>query len=128
MFQREANAEPMIATLSRYRDGGRFLLHGFVVMPDHVHVLISPIASLEQTVGLTKGGFSFAVRKQYAGAVWQDGYYAHRVVDDRDFAGQLAYIAANPERRGLMDYEFVHTHAPFMVDAVPERFPLQPPG
>ena len=41
-FQRTANAELFIATLFRYREVGKFLLHGFVVMPDHVHVLTHP--------------------------------------------------------------------------------------
>ena len=57
------------ASLYRYRAGERFLLHGFVVMPDHVHLLFSPAAAMEQAVGLIKGGFSFAVRKQYRGPV-----------------------------------------------------------
>ena len=34
IFQRAANADLLIATILRYRDGGRFLLHSFVVMPD----------------------------------------------------------------------------------------------
>jgi putative transposase len=33
-FQRSANAELFIATLFRYRDGGKFKLHGFAIMPD----------------------------------------------------------------------------------------------
>jgi putative transposase len=109
----------MVATLYRYRTGGRYLLHGFVVMPDHLHVLFSPIAALEQAVGLIKGGFSFAVRGQYRGSVWQDGYYSHRVVDERDYDSQLAYIAANPKRRGLENYAFVYTQPGYEVDAKP---------
>jgi putative transposase len=41
-FQRPANAELFIATLFRYRDSGKFKLHGFAIMLDHVHVLITP--------------------------------------------------------------------------------------
>ena len=65
IFQRATNAELLIATILRYRDGGRFLLHGLVVMPDHLHVLLSPSESIEKTAQLIKGGFSFAVRKQH---------------------------------------------------------------
>jgi putative transposase len=42
VFQRTEIAELMIATIIRHRDLGRMLLHGFVVMPDHIHVLITP--------------------------------------------------------------------------------------
>lgn len=109
----------MIETLYRYRSGARFLLHGFVVMPDHMHLLFSPAASLEQAAGLVKGGFSFAVRKQYRGVVWQNGYYAHRILNAQDFKSQLAYISANPARRGLQDYAFVHTQPGYQVDLMP---------
>jgi putative transposase len=69
VFQREANAKLMVATLYRYRAGGRYLLHGFVVMPDHLHVVFSPVAALEQAVGLVKGGFSFAMRSNIVAGV-----------------------------------------------------------
>jgi REP element-mobilizing transposase RayT len=61
-FQRTANAELFIATLFRYRDQGKFQLHGFVVMPDHVHVLITPAIdqSTSRCIQLIKGGYSFA--------------------------------------------------------------------
>ena len=122
LFQRESNAELMIATLYRYRAGERFLLHGFVVMPDHVHLLFTPAAALEQVVGLVKGGFSFAVRKQFRGPVWQDGYYVHRVMNAADYQSQLAYIAANPARRRLEGYRFVHTQPEYEVDPMPSHF------
>jgi putative transposase len=121
VFQRQANANLMVATLYRYRAGGRFLLHGFVVMPDHLHVLLSPMAALEQAVGLIKGGFSFAVRKQYRGPIWQEKYYAHRVMDREDYSSQLAYVAANPLRRGHQDYAFVHTTPGYEVDPLPDH-------
>ncbi|WP_390890488.1 transposase [Tunturiibacter lichenicola] len=41
-FQRTANAELFINTLFHHRDKNRFQLHAFVVMPDHIHVLITP--------------------------------------------------------------------------------------
>ena len=82
VFQRDAVAETFVATVFRYRDAGKFQLHAFVAMPDHVHLLLTPAAdtAIERCAQLIKGGFSFAVRKEFAGEVWQEGYYAHRVV------------------------------------------------
>ncbi len=77
---------------------------------------------MEQAVGLIKGGFSFAVRKQYRGPVWQDGYYAHRVMNRQDYESQLGYIASNPARRGSDGYRFVHTQPEYEVDPVPSQF------
>jgi REP element-mobilizing transposase RayT len=74
-FQRTENAELFIATLFRYRDAGRFLLHGFAVMPDHVHILVTPAidASTSRCIQLIKGGHSFAVRHNVPGGIWHAG-------------------------------------------------------
>ena len=128
LFQRDDNAELFVATLFRYRDARRFLLHGFVAMPDHAHLLFSPAASLEQTVGIVKGGYSFAVRQRLKGEVWQEGYYAHRVRDGQDFAGQREYIARNPERRRYEAYPHVHTQHAALLDPVPPHLGIYPGG
>ena len=81
-------------------------------MPDHVHILITP--ALDQTtsrcVQLIKGGYSFAIRRQSSAEVWHTGYHDHRIRDPEDYANQLAYIAANPQRKRLEMYPHVHTN------------------
>jgi putative transposase len=121
IFRHAAYAELMLATILRYRDAGRFLLHGYVIMPDHIHVLLAPTESIEKTAQLIKGGFSFAVRKQYPGEVWQAGYHAHRVTDDEDYANQLRYIASNPSRGNLREHPYVHTTGTVRLDAPPPQ-------
>ena len=58
VFQRTENAELAIATLARYREKGEFLMHAFVVMPDHLHVILTPKESIERAAQLIKGGLS----------------------------------------------------------------------
>jgi len=59
LFQLPVNAEHFIETLQHYRREGHYKLHAFVVMPDHVHLILTPQAiTLERAVGLIKGGFS----------------------------------------------------------------------
>jgi len=120
-FQRTANADLFIATLLRYREQGKFKLHGFVVMPDHVHVLITPAIdqSTSRCIQLIKGGYSFAVREQAPGEVWHSGYHEHRVRDEDDFNAQRQYIANNPSRKGMLDYTHVHTSAAFLAHLDP---------
>ena len=97
-FQRTANAELFIQTLFEHRDKGRFQLHGFAVMPDHVHVLITPAVdqSTSKCIQYIKGGYSFAARQQSRGEIWHSGYHEHRIRDIDDFNNQLAYIQNNP--------------------------------
>jgi len=124
LFTRTANAELLVDTLFHYRDEGRYRLHGFVVMPEHLHVLLTPAAgqSVERCAQCIKGGFSHSVRTQLPGQIWQAGFHEHRVRDAPDFANQLAYIAVNPAKRGLADHAFVHTRFLPRLDAPPTYF------
>ena len=119
LFQSTANAELLIATLFRYRDQSRILLHGFAVMPEHIHVLFTPSDTIERAAQLIKGGYSFSLRKQLPGWVWQPGYHAHRITSAEDYRNQLAYIAANPGKRRLQDHPFVHTRFAGRLDSPP---------
>lgn len=122
VFQTTANAELLLATLFRYREQSRFLLHGFAIMPEHLHVLLTPAETIERTAQLIKGGYSFAVRKLCSGLVWQSGYHAHRITCSEDYRNQLAYIARNPEKRRLVDYPYVHTRFLEQLDRAPTRW------
>lgn len=125
IFQRTANAELMIATLLRYRKQGRFLLHAFVIMPDHLHVLITPTESTARAIQFVKGGFSHAVREQYLGEVWHSGHHEHRIRDQSDFDAQRNYITNNPTRKNYLDYPHIHTHHQDQLDPTPTDFHIQ---
>lgn len=120
-FQRTANAELFIAILFQHRDKSRFQLHGFAVMPDHVHVLITPAEdqSTAKCIQFIKGGYSFAVRNQSPGEIWHSGYHDHRIRDADDFRNQLLYIANNPIRKQYEDYLHVHTRYSNRIDPIP---------
>ncbi len=122
IFQKTTTAEAMISLLFRNRDQGRFLLHGFVIMPDHLHVLLTPAPeqSLERCVQFIKGGFSFFIRDQFKGELWQAGYHEHRIRDAEDFRNQLQYIANNPVRRQYEEYPHVHSIFLEKLDSMPE--------
>src|SRR5215472_10659640 len=85
-FQRTENAELFITTLFRYRDQGKFRLHGFAVMPDHVHILVTPAidVSTSRCIQFIKGGYSFALPHKTPGGVWHSGYHEHRIRDEDD--------------------------------------------
>jgi putative transposase len=107
LFQSERNAILLIDVLRSSVRAGRFTLHDFVIMPDHIHLLLttSPDVTLEKAVQLIKGGFSFRVKREngYAGEVWQRGFSDHRVHDAESFANHRVYIAQNPVKAGLTD-------------------------
>ena len=63
LFQPERMANLFLEVLRNYRRLDKFLLHEFVLMPDHFHMLLTPTETLEKAVQLIKGGFSFAPPK-----------------------------------------------------------------
>ena len=91
----------------------------FTDMPEHPHVLLTPASNqtIERCTQCIKGGFSHRLHLQFP--VWQAGFHEHRVRDAEDFHNQLAYIAANPQRRRLTSNTYVHTDFATRLDPLP---------
>ena len=111
-FRHERWAQLMTATLLHYAEKD-FLLHAYVIMPDHLHLLITPSETLEKSVQLIKGGFSFRAKREldWKSEIWQPGFTDHRIRDEEDWERHLDYVRANPaEARLVVDsvpYEFM---------------------
>jgi putative transposase len=60
LFQVDKIARLFIEVLLNYRTLKKYLLHEFVVMPDHIHLILTPTGiTLERAMQFVKGGFSF---------------------------------------------------------------------
>src|SRR6266568_758624 len=96
-FRHERWARLMLATLTHYGEAN-FVLHAYVVMPDHLHVLITPSETVEKSVQLIKGGFSFRAKRElsWKGEIRQPGFTDHRIRDEEDWNRHLEYIRQNP--------------------------------
>ena len=102
LFQVAANAELFLETLQAYRRQDHYKLHAFVVMPDHIHLLLTPQGeAIERVMGRIKGGSSH--RFGWKGPVWQRGFSDHRIRDQEDFRTRRAYIHQNPVRAHMVD-------------------------
>ena len=124
LFQVEDTARLMISTLQGYREKGSFAMHAFAVMPNHVHVLVTPAVevSLEKAIQLMKGGFSFRLKSRFE--VWERGHFDKRIKDFVGYEACVGYIHANPVKAGLAaraeEYPFSSAHLSAMVDPMPE--------
>ena len=107
LLQSERNATLFIEVLRSYVAAKKFRVHDFVVMPDHVHLLITVDGdvSIERAVQFIKGGFSYRLKREhgYIGEVWQRGFSEVRVDDRESFLRHSNYIAQNPVKRGFVD-------------------------
>jgi len=128
LFQSERAAKLLVQTILVYREQGRYLLHEFVVMPNHLHLMLSPVApvTLERAMQFIKGGYSHRAGKEMGmdGEIWQRGYVDHRIRDAQDFIGHREYIQLNPVRAHIVDapdkYPFSSAFPGFKLDANPQ--------
>ena len=125
LFRNERWARLLIDTLYHYR-GSAYLLHEFVIMPDHMHILLTPNRSLEKAVQFIKGGFSYRAKKELGSnmEVWQKGFSDHRIRDAGDYLRHVDYIRQNPVRKKLCEqveeYPYSSAHLGFELDTAPQ--------
>ena len=100
-------ARLFIDVLRGYVRAGKFKVHDFVVMPNHVHLLVTVGGdmSIEKAVQLIKGCFSFRAKKEmgFLGEIWQRGFSDVQIKDEDSFAEHRLYIYNNPVKAGLVD-------------------------
>ena len=125
LFSREVWAKLLIDTLYHYR-GSAYLLHEFVVMPDPIHVILTPKTSLEKAVQFIKGGFSYRAKKELGSnmEVWQKGFSDHRIRDTSDYQIHRIYVQQNPVRKHLCEqaeeYPYSSARPGFELDPLPQ--------
>jgi putative transposase len=107
LFQSERNATLLVDVLRSYSGERKFFMHDFVVMPDHLHLLITVGGDMttEKAMQLIKGRFSYRLKRefQFLGEVWQRGFSETRADDEESFLRYREYIAQNPVKAGLAD-------------------------
>ena len=87
-------------------DGVRYRLHAWTIMPNHVHVLLSPLP--EWPLGIIVGSWKrFSAREANkrlgrTGAFWQVDYWDRFIRNGTHFSAALSYVDLNPVKAGLV--------------------------
>ena len=95
-------------------NGRLFELHAAVVMPDHVHLLLTPLADQEGLISIPeimqaiKGAAAHRVNKYLGrkGRVWQEESFDRAMREVENVRGKIDYILGNPVRAGLVENPF----------------------
>jgi len=95
--------DAFLQVLERTRLRYQFFIYGFVVMPNHIHLLISEpghgtIATVIQSLKIA----SAKRAKPQDSPFWQRRYYDRNVRDHEEFIQELKYVHRNPMKRGLV--------------------------
>ena len=85
-----------------YSERRKWFHHLFLLMPDHIHALLSfpEDCRMGQVIGKWK---EFHCRAH--GILWQEGYFDHRIRNQDELVKKAAYIRKNPVIKGLCDSE-----------------------
>jgi putative transposase len=125
LFRNERWSNLLIDTINHYR-GSAYLLHEFVIMPDHLHAIITSLTSVEKAVQFIKRGFSYRAKKELGSnmEVWQKGFSDHRIRDASDYRIHAIYVRQNPVRKHLCEkaeqYPYSSASGRFELDSAPQ--------
>jgi putative transposase len=117
----------LLDLLLQFRLEKRFLLHEFVVMPNHLHLLLTlpsgnPIAAAVREV---KDGFSFRAKREldFQLPIWHRGFSEAPIRDERSYFARQRYIRENPVRAGLVleasEWEYSSAYPGIVLDPCP---------
>ena len=119
-LRNRTNADLLIRHIDCLRDAVRavrlrypFDIHGWVVLPDHIHCVIQlpnddHDFSLRWRLIKTRFTKALPVRVRPANGpagrgVWQHRFWEHLIRDERDFAAHMDYVHVNPVKHGLVE-------------------------
>jgi len=94
----------VVSDAIHYRERKHYELHSYVVMPNHVHLLITPLAELSKITQSLKRFTAFECNRILGltgRAFWQDESYDRLVRNGAEFARIANYIQMNPVKAGL---------------------------
>ena len=93
-------APRILHSVAHYHSTGAWWAHLVLLMPDHVHALLSfaPDRALESTIRAWKSWQTKTLHIR-----WQEGFFDHRLRSDESFEEKANYIRQNPVRAGLAE-------------------------
>lgn len=105
----DARVASLISNAIHYRDGKVFTLDAFCLMPNHVHLVCTPLVENDEPVPISKILKSlkgYTARKANfilgrSGSFWQHESYDHVVRDNDEFLRIVHYMLENPTKAGL---------------------------
>ena len=101
----DATCADIVAEALKFFDGERYRMLAWVVMPNHVHVLVKQMDGWPLSM-MVKSWKSFTARKinrhlGRAGALWAPDYFDRFMRDEGQVIATMHYIEANPVKAGL---------------------------
>ncbi len=95
-----------LITIEYYKIILDFKVHGYCLMPDHVHLIATATGKFNMSfiMKMVKGSFARKVNKlkNQNGSLWQPRFYEEAIRSEKQFLCQLDYMHQNPVKAGLV--------------------------
>ena len=97
-----------------YMDTKEYELHAFVILNDHIHIIINPIDKLSRIMHSIKSYTAHEINKKTnrKGKFWQDENYDKIIRSEKEFIEKIKYIVNNPIKANLSksytDYKWLY--------------------
>src|SRR5258707_10865810 len=104
LFTTDAKRRVFEAALERVRRSFQLCVYGYVVMPEHIHILVGE--PQRQTLAAALKSLKQGVSRRLIGDAehfWQKRYYDFNVRNYVQFVEKLRYIHRNPVKAGLCE-------------------------
>ncbi|MCI0329616.1 MAG: transposase [candidate division Zixibacteria bacterium] len=125
LFLNGSLTEILLSVLKELRECQSCEIYAFVIMPDHLHLIIKPNElSLPGIMKKLKGKSARLINQSLkaSGPVWQERYYEHAIRDEGDFQRKVQYVLYNPVTAGLSkepeEYPYSSAHRSELVDPI----------
>jgi putative transposase len=124
LFINTALANIVVEQVVSCRDRGFCKLHAFVLMPDHLHVLLTPgeTTTVEKAMQMIKGGSAhrMGLERPNKFPIWHAGFHDRWMRDAEEYRGSKRYIERNPVEAMLVeepeDYAFSSASRKYVLD------------
>ena len=125
IFSKAGPGQILLDQILNSRERGFYQLHAFVIMPNHLHLMLTPgeNKTLEKAMQMIKGGSAHRIGKelQYQFPVWHTGFHDRWVRDAKEYRETLRYIEQNPVEARIVDsakeYPWGSASGRFALDA-----------
>jgi len=106
IFMDNADFQRMLALLQKYAQEQDVQVHAYVLMSNHLHLLLSPqldnsVPKMMQAVGRSYVLY-FNKHHSRSGTLWEGRYRSALIQTERYFLACMAYIDLNPVRAGMV--------------------------
>jgi putative transposase len=122
IFRDEADFQKYIEILNKYKEKYHFKIYHYVLMTNHVHLVIEPSDTGGALFQIMKGinlsyALYFKAKYKYSGHFWQDRFKSIIVAKDEYLLACGSYVELNPVRAGIVKEPKEYLWSSYMANA-----------